>query len=167
MQRKPIFLVLFSILALAAVVATFCRRGNDTAPLQPTVAAQCATDTLYSPMHSKGFLITAEHGSGSSTITIFNPWQGAEGVSMDFFIARGGERAPEGFSGITLNGDAGRIIAMSSTYVAMLETFSEAGRVVGVSGLDFINSGAIDRTTVKDVGYDANIDFETIVSLKP
>ncbi|MDE5829453.1 MAG: ABC transporter substrate-binding protein, partial [Duncaniella sp.] len=108
-------------------------------------------------------------GYKSSIITVTNPWQGADSITTQLFIARGGESAPEGFTGQVLEGDASRIVAMSSTHIAMLDAIGEAGRVVGVSGIDYISNPVIaaNRDSIGDVGYEGNINYELLISLDP
>lgn len=124
---------------------------------------------LYSPEYASGFTITGAEGSESSMITVTDPWQGAEGVSTQLFIARGGEKAPAGFRGEVLEGEASRIVTMSSTQIAMLDAIGESGRVVGVSCLDFITNPSIRnrRDSIGDVGYESDIDYELLLSLEP
>lgn len=58
---------------------------------------------------------------------------------------------------------------MSSTRIAMLGAIGEAGRVVGVSGIDYISSPDIQarRDSIGDVGYEGNINYELLLSLDP
>ena len=66
-------------------------------------------------------------------------------------------------------GDAERIVCMSSTHIAMLDAIGETGRVVGVSGIDYISNPDIQarRDSVGDVGYEGNINYELLLSLDP
>lgn len=87
---------------------------------------------LYAPEYASGFDIKGADGKESVLITVTNPWQGADSVTTWLFIARNGEEIPEGFAGQALEGDAKRIVAMSSTHIAMLDAIGEVGRVAGV-----------------------------------
>ena len=124
---------------------------------------------VYTPEYASGFSIKGADGYESSIITVTNPWQGADSITTQLFIARGGESAPEGFTGQVLEGDASRIVAMSSTHIAMLDAVGEAGRVVGVSGIDYISNPVIsaNRDSNGDVGYAGNINYELLLSLDP
>lgn len=124
---------------------------------------------VYIPEYATGFDIRGADGRQSVLITVRDPWQGADGVTSRLFIARGGEEAPEGFSGQVLEEEAGRIVAMSSTHVAMLDAIGETGRIKGVSGLGFISNPDIQarRGSMADVGYDGNINYELLVALDP
>ncbi|MBD5229408.1 MAG: ABC transporter substrate-binding protein [Bacteroidales bacterium] len=130
------------------------------ATLLGLIAGACARKTdnhtydreIYTPRYATGFAIKSNADSVTG-ILISNPWQGADNVTMTY-------RAEQ---------PAQRIVAMSSTFVAMLESLGAADRIVGVSGLGFINSPALNarRGEIADVGYDTNIDFEKIVMLNP
>ena len=51
----------------------------------------------------------------------------------------------------------------------MLDAVGEAGRVVGVSGIDYISNPVIadNRDSIGDVGYEGNINYELLLSLDP
>lgn len=124
---------------------------------------------VYTPEYASGFKILGTDGGESVIIETSNPWQGADSITTRLFIARNGETAPEGFDGQVLNGDAKRVVAMSSTHIAMLDAVKEAGRVVGVSGIDYISNPDIQarRDSIGDVGYEGNINYELLMSLEP
>lgn len=125
--------------------------------------------TLYTPVYASGFDIKGAEGRSSSLITVYNPWQGADSVTIQLFIARGDEAVPEGFRGHVLHGDAQRIVVMSSTHIAMLDAVGSTDRVVGVSCIDFISNPSIQarRDSVGDVGFEGNINYETLLALDP
>lgn len=124
---------------------------------------------LYMPEYASGFDIKGAEGRKSTLITVTNPWQGSDSITTQLFIARDGEAAPEGFGGQVLIGDARRIVAMSTTHVAMLDAVGAIDRVVGVSGIDYISNPAIQarRDSVGDVGYDGNINYELLLAQNP
>lgn len=125
--------------------------------------------SLYSPTYASGFDIKGAEGKESTIITVRNPWQGADSVSTRLFISRNGENAPQGFEGCVIDGDARRIVTMSSSHIAMLDALGATDHIVGVSGLKFISNSYIQahRDSIADVGYDGNIDYELILSLSP
>ena len=63
------------------------------------------------------------------------------------------------------------LICMSSSYLAYLDAIGADSLVKGVSGIDYISDPEIRRQFEEgktfDVGYDANPDYERIVSLQP
>lgn len=142
--------------------AADCRlRGNRNTPMNLA--------TIYAPEYATGFTINGIDGMNSTVITVSNPWQGADSVTGMLFLARDGEKAPAGFEGQSVEWPAKRIVAMSSTHIAMLDAIDETGRIVGVSGLGFISNPEIRKrsNTTGDVGYDGNVNYETLISLNP
>lgn len=126
-------------------------------------------DSIYIPEYASGFRILGAEGRSSVIIESINPWQGADSVVTRLFIARNGEEPPQGFEGQVIEGNARRIVAMSSTHIAMLDVIGETARVVGVSGMDFISNDAVRsrRDNIGDVGYDGNVNYELLLSLQP
>ncbi len=125
--------------------------------------------TVYTPEYASGFDIKGADGKKSVLVTVTNPWQGADSITTNLFIARDDEEVPADFTGQMLKGDAERIVCMSSTHIAMLDAIGETGRVVGVSGIDYISNPDIQarRDSVGDVGYEGNINYELLLSLDP
>ena len=124
---------------------------------------------VYTPEYASGFKILGTDGGESVIIETANPWQGADSITTRLFVARNGETAPEGFDGQVLSGDAKRVVAMTSTHIAMLDAVGEDNRVVGVSGIDYISNPDIQsrRDSIGDVGYEGNINYELLMSLDP
>lgn len=147
--------IIMAVLALAG-----CRRESvDVGDFDKTV---------YAPQYASGFEIKGADGRQSTLITVSNPWQGADSIRTRLFIARGDEKAPEGFDGQVLEGDAKRIVVMSSTHIAMLDVLGSANKVVGVSGKDFISNEKVrTNKNVGDIGFDGNVNYELLLSLEP
>ena len=150
------FVMIFFIILIAS-----CDRKKDVGDIY--------VEEVYTPVYANGFSISGADGHSSTMLTVTDPWQGADSVTLRLFIARDGEQVPDGFNGQVIDGDASRIIAMSSTQIAMLDAIGETRRVVGVSGLGFISSSGIiaRRDSIGDVGYDSNFNYELIMSLDP
>lgn len=127
-------------------------------------------DVVYQPHHASGFVVF-EAGEHSRVIRITDPWQGAEGFEQWVFVARDGKPAPENFKGTVLPKPPERVICMSSSYTAFMTELGIADRIVGVSGAQFISDsliGARHRAgDIADVGYDNNLDYERIATLRP
>jgi iron complex transport system substrate-binding protein len=154
----------FIAVALLCAAAASCTNASTSADSLSDFNVEA-----YAPAYATGFSILGSDGGESVLITTHNPWQGADSIVTQLFVARGGESAPDGYDGPVLNGAAKRIVAMSSTHVAMLDALGEVGRVVGVSGKDYITNADIRRRADKigDVGYDGNINYEVLASLSP
>ncbi len=150
-----------AVVALCAIVVAACGRKS--------VSLEDFDKPVYMLEYASGFDIQGADSKQSVLLTVTNPWQSADGIAVQLFIARDGETAPEGFDGQVLEGDAERIVAMSSTHIAMLDAIGEVDRVVGVSGIDYISNPDIQarRDRIGDVGYEGNINYELLLSLDP
>lgn len=153
--------ILGSVIALFALSTASC--GHRSASLEAFDMA------VYTPRFASGFEIAGAEGQQSTILKVFNPWQGADGVETMLFIARDGEQAPEGFEGQVLDGNAMRIVCMSSTHVAMLDALGKADRVAGVSGRDYVSNEYVSShpDAVADIGFDGNIDYERLLAQRP
>ncbi len=131
----------------------------------------CFTENIYVPEYASGFEILGSEGSESSLLRITRPWQGGGGELFELMILRGGEKAPAGFAGSVIEGDAERIVALSSSNVAMFDCIGAGSTIVGVSGIDYISSeliqGRREQGLVHDVGYDSALNFELLTALRP
>lgn len=135
--------ILYIILACATLL-TSCRSKESAVE----------AETIYAPTHADGFSVVRVKSTGERMLRITNPWQGAKGVVLDY----------------SLDKPAHRIVAMSSSHVAMLDAIGCTDHIVGVSGAKFISTPSvaerIKRGEVAEVGFDGAIDFEVIKSLK-
>ena len=149
------------IMVAAGILSVSCSGSRERQELFDTV--------YYAPEYAGGFEIRGVQGARSRVLRVKALWQGEETPVQDVFISRGGERPPEGFEGQVVDGDAERVAAMSSSYVAMMELLKEVPKIKAVSGLDFINNGYIrdHRDSVADVGSEADADYEALVSVRP
>ena len=66
-----------------------------------------------------------------------------------------------------LESPMGRLICMSSSHVAALSAVGADSVICAVSGLRYISDPDIVRNGVKDIGYDAALDYETVLALEP
>ncbi len=135
----------------------------------PRTTTEHFTRSCYTPRHADGFEILATEQGASTLLRVYQPWQGCGEHTSELFIRRNSEPIPADFTGQVLEGEAQRIICLSSSYVAMLDALGEVERVVGVSGIDFITNNYIrtNRDRIGDVGYDSYLNYELLVALRP
>ena len=114
------------------------------------------TEPIYTPRYAEGFSIERDTTSGEVLLCVKNPWQGAENIHYYYPID-------------TLT-PAKRIVAMSSSYAAMLDAIGCAESIVGLSGCQFLyNSDLCKKVAdgkIGEVGYDSAFDFEKIRALQ-
>lgn len=126
------------------------------------------TEEVYTPTYAKGFNIRHSAEDGATLITVQNPWQGAEGIEKMLLIdPRGKFRTATNANLQRIEGEAARIVCLSSSHIAMLDALGQTERVVGVSGIDFITNDYIvkNRDRIGDVGYDNNMNYELLIAL--
>lgn len=127
-----------------------------------------AAATGYQPRYAQGF--KTDTVPGASIITVYNPWQGDAKITMQIFVPdSAGVHAPKDFDGVVLDRLPQRIIATSSTHVAMLDAIGAIDRLVGVSGIDYISNPYVQahRDSLVDIGPSDNADFEAIIAANP
>ncbi|MBQ9710837.1 MAG: ABC transporter substrate-binding protein [Bacteroidales bacterium] len=91
-------------------------------------------------------------GNGTESLVVLSPYTGDSDT-------------------LTVTRPLSKFVCMSSSYIAYLDALGADSTVVGVSGFDYISDPDILRRfgdgEVFDIGYDANPDYERIVSLSP
>ncbi len=117
-------------------------------------------------------LFSVDHTDSCTVISISNPWQGAENVRFNYYLVRQGMRLPGGLdSSDVIFTPVKRIICMSTTHLAMISALDEENTLVGISGKNYIYSAGIRRKvtadSIKDVGYNTNLNKEMILNLSP
>lgn len=149
-----------TITLLCLLFLASCITRNNT-------SLEAFNQDVYTPEYASGFKILGAENATSTLIQITNPWQGANDVTMSYFVTRNGEQAPAGFNGPVIPAGAKQIVCMSSSYVAMLDELGEVNRIVGVSGIDYIANPYIlaHKDSIKDMGPEMN--YELLIGLKP
>lgn len=152
---------LWKIIAVAVIISlcVCCADGSGD------VSTDFQT-TEYTPHHATGFTIKS-NSKGATLISVTRPWQGDAVVEQRLAIFPSRDMA-EGYDGQYIVGAAERVVCMSTSHIAMLDALGADARVVGVSGKQYVmNEAVAARPEVKDVGYDSNLDYETLISLRP
>lgn len=151
-----------TIITLSIILLSIgCGGTNNISPEDFTIA-------LYTPRHAGGFEIRADE-DGNSLIRVTRPWQGdGDMPEQTLLILHDGAVPPDGYDGQYIAHTARRIVCMSSSHVAMIDAIGCTATIVGVSGKQYISNRQVaDDAAVADVGYDPNLDFERIVTLRP
>ena len=66
-----------------------------------------------------------------------------------------------------VNSPKDMLICMSSSHVAALSAIGADKHIIAVSGLKYISDPDLKKNDVKDIGYDAALDYEAILELQP
>ena len=109
---------------------------------------------------------------GYTVLTVKNPWQGAVNVSESYFLVRKGAQIPSGVgSSRIIRVPVRKIICMSTTHMAMISALNEESSIKGISGAAFLYEkklqDLIESNKIADVGYENNINKESIIHIAP
>lgn len=125
---------------------------------------------IYTPQYAEGFEIFAV-GEHSSVLSIKNPWQGTENVTMNIFISKNGEQPPKDFEGTVVKEKPARVVCLSSSHIAFINELGCIDAVKGASGANLITNPTIAERyalgEVREVGYDTNMNYEVLIELRP
>lgn len=125
------------------------------------------------PDRANGFSIdNPEDLPGWTRLTVYNPWEKAKDVSIEYYLSEKEAEVPVQLTGKTIiHTPVQRVICLSTTHLAFLDVLEESDKVVGISGNRYISNPEIrnrmDQGLVPDVGYGQNLNYELIVNLKP
>lgn len=105
-------------------------------------------------------------------LRVFDPWQKSRGSTYTCVLGKDESLLPDSLSVFPfIQTPVSRVIAMSTTHVAMIASLDEASSIKGASGTPFIYNPdirkACDAGLVADVGYGQGINYEKVVSLEP
>ena len=120
--------------------------------------------------YASGFRVSDQ---GSYTLVeVTDPWQQSKDVIFSYVLGSTQELLPDSLKNLPfIKTPVKRVIALSTTHVAMIDQLGSAESIVGLSGTRFIYSSSIreqiESGAIRDVGYGQGLDFENIVKLKP
>ena len=154
---------LSAILLTAILLVTSCGNGN-----RPTESYR--KNALNETFTASRFRI--DDCQGYKRLVITDPWQNSGGTELTYYLAPHNAQLPDTVpEAAVIRVPIQRIVCMSTTHTAMLRALDAADIIVGVSGTDLIYDSlildAVSRGMIHDVGYEANLDKELVVSLKP
>lgn len=119
---------------------------------------------------AKGFSI-ARHEKYSK-LTVMNPWQGAEGISLVYYLVKRDSLVPPEIpAGKVIYVPVRTIVCMSTTHLGMITALGESNSVTGIStaGLAYSNeiAGRVKKGMISEVGYETSLNHELIIKLSP
>lgn len=153
---------IFAKIYIIAVIVSLCVGCAGSA----TATNNDFDSVIYEPDYATGFSIMANE-EGATLVRITRPWQG-EALQEQTLAIFPSREMTEGYEGQYIVGPARRVVCMSTSHIAMLDVIGRVDAVVGVSGKQYVMNEAIAaNASVRDVGYDSNLDYETLVMLRP
>jgi iron complex transport system substrate-binding protein len=142
--------------------------GRSGSAIEPDLEENTPTDAYT--RYASGFRVFDQ---GSYTvIEVTDPWQQSKNVIFSYVLAPSQDVLPDSLKNRPfIKTPVQRVIALSTTHVAMIDQLGSAESIVGLSGSEFIYSssirGRIESGSITDVGYGQGLDFETVVKLEP
>jgi len=158
---RLLYLVIVTVLLLSSCTS---RSGSAIEPDLENTLVDAYT------RYASGFRVFDQ---GSYTvIEVTDPWQQSKNVIFSYVLAPSQDVLPDSLKNRPfIKTPVERVIALSTTHVAMIDQLGSAESIVGLSGSEFIYSspirGRIESGSITDVGYGQGLDFETIVRLEP
>ncbi len=150
----------FQLILTATFLLCSCRHGGKVDEQAQQVDTGGATR----------FVIEKEEGF--TRVAVKDPWQNSHGARLEYYLLPHDAVIPEGVSpDRVIRTPVSRMICMSATHIAMLSALGSTDILVGISGsglvYDSLVLDGLNRGTIRDVGYDGNLNHELIVSLSP
>ena len=158
---RLLYLVIVTVLLLSSCIG---RSGSAIDPDLKNTPVNAYT------RYASGFRVFDQ---GSYTvIEVMDPWQQSKNVIFSYVLAPSQDVLPDSLKNMPfIKTPVQRVIALSTTHVAMIDQLGSAESIVGLSGSEFIYSSPIrariESGSIRDVGYGQGLDFETIVRLEP
>jgi iron complex transport system substrate-binding protein len=120
--------------------------------------------------YAKGFKI--EKFKDFKVLTVYNPWQHAQGVEYKYVLAENTKIVPDSLKKFDIiKIPVKRIVCLSTTHLAFLRELNLLDAICGVAAPEFIYDSLIREKVkagnISNVGYDQAMNIETIISLKP
>lgn len=105
-------------------------------------------------------------------LQVKDPWQNSKNLSYTYILGRNKNLIPDSLSSLPfIRTPVSRVVAMSTTHVAMIAALDKAGTIKGASGTAFIYNPRIrqlcDSGLIADVGYGQGLNYERVVALEP
>ncbi len=128
-------------------------------------------DTVNSNVkYASGFNII--YHKNYKVLKVFNPWQGANNVQYEYVLSDNPKKVPKKYSEFQIiKTPVKRVISLSTTHIAFIDFIDETNSIIGVSNIKYINNKKVNKlyqqNKIVEVGYDQNLNYELIISLKP
>ncbi len=120
--------------------------------------------------YAHGF--TIRDFDGYRIISVFNPWQQLKNVELTYVLYQDKEKVLVNLNaGTYIQVPVNRVVATSTTHVAMISALDKQESLVGVSGSRYISDPVvrkkIDAGHIRDIGYEQSQNYEELIGLDP
>jgi iron complex transport system substrate-binding protein len=105
-------------------------------------------------------------------LTIFNPWQGASGISHVYYLVKKDQiNSCRSDTSRNIIVPLEKIVCMSTTQLGMIVALGEENTLKGISGSDLIyDNNLIEKLndgSLNDIGYESGINNELLITIAP
>lgn len=157
-EMKHNFLLLTTILLLFS-----CKTETKKESNTKTEVSELTTD------FAEGFLI--KNYEGYKTVTITNPWPGADKAFTYALIEKGTNLDNKARFDAVVETPLNSIVVTSTTHIPSLESLGVLEKLVGFPNLGYISSEPtrkkIDAGELKELGKNESINTEVLIELNP
>ncbi|MCK5814768.1 MAG: ABC transporter substrate-binding protein, partial [Flavobacteriaceae bacterium] len=119
--------------------------------------------------YAKGFDI--EEFENHYKLTIKTPYQKSEEYSEFILVKENFDFESSKSNATVINIPLKKVIATSTTHIPMIEILNEENSLIGFPNMNYVSSlktrKLIDQGLVKEIGMDANLNTEVVLSLNP
>ncbi|RLD63805.1 MAG: ABC transporter substrate-binding protein [Bacteroidetes bacterium] len=155
------------IFFLIVIVFFSCSNHSDNYDNTKNLTSDTVSTSVK---YAKGFSIT--YHNNFRILKVFNPWQGACNVQYQYVLADNPKKVLKKYSKIQIiKTPVKKVVCLSTTHIAFIDFIDETNSIIGVSNIKFINNKNVNKLYQKnkivEVGYDQNLNYELIISLKP
>jgi iron complex transport system substrate-binding protein len=130
--------------------------------------------TWWTPLenhYARGF--SYGYFSEFKILEVHNPWQGGRHREFTYILVPRNRPVHDSLKayGRVIRVPVERVICTSTTHIAFLDALDQLSTVVGISGAHLITNETIRERLldgfIADIGYDRNLNFETLIAGKP
>ncbi len=144
---------------------TACFRKGETAAAEASGQEEISF-TRYASRFS-----VAERGS-CQILRVLNPWQNSKGMTFTYVLGAEGALVPDSLQKFPfIKVPVARVVAMSTTHVAMISQLGKSETIKGASGKAYIYDHGLREKNggglIQEVGYNQGLNYEAIVALDP
>ena len=104
-------------------------------------------------------------------VSVLKPWQDEKKLQFTYVLHPEPYRSPDKNTEWHVRVPVRKVVCMSTTHLAFLEAIGESGSVCALSGASFVCNPElrqkIENKQIVDIGYEGNLDYESIILLKP
>lgn len=105
-------------------------------------------------------------------LDVFNPWENARNFTYSYYLVPKNIPIPDSLANRQIiRTPVERVVLLSTTHIGFIEKLGFESSIIGVSGKDFVTNSlvrkGIEQGLVKDVGYDQNLNYESLLQMKP